>query len=157
MGLSANYQKLSLYCYRMHNTLNAIMSIITLSLCLLTHFNQDKDEHRDKVVRPGYSVLIGQAEQVHNCGAHAQDALYFISWGLIGVDGPDLSLCWGPRCLLQIHLHRFTQRLNAIFLSLFLTIFWDVVQMVTSGICRALWLAVTTLDRRWMCSCNSLE
>ncbi len=116
MGLSANYQKWSLYCYRMHNTLNAIMSIITLWLCLLTHFNQDKDEHRDKVVRSGYSVLIGQAEQVHNCGAHAQDALYFISWGLIGVDGPELSLCWGPRCLLQIHLHRFTQRLNAIFL-----------------------------------------
>ncbi len=93
MVLSANNQKLSLSCYRMHNTLNAIMSIITLWLCLLTHFNQDKDEHRDKVVRPGYSVLIGQAEQVHNCGAHAQDALYFISWCLIGVDGPDLSLC----------------------------------------------------------------
>lgn len=117
LGLSANYQK----CYKINNTLNAISSIITLWLCLLTHLNQNKDEHRDEVVRPGYSILIGQAEQVHNGGAHAQDTLHLISWGLIGIDGPDLSLCWGPRCLLQIHLHRFTHAHIRLQFSVFIS------------------------------------
>ena len=69
-----------------------------------THPYEDEDEHGDKVVGPGDRVLVGQAQQVHDGGAHAQDGLHLVPRGLVGVDGPDLSLCRGPGRLSQVHL-----------------------------------------------------
>ena len=71
-----------------------------------THPDEDEDEHGDEVVGPGHRVLVGQAQQVHDGGAHAQDGLHLVPRGLVGVDGPDLGLGGGPGGLAQVHLGR---------------------------------------------------
>lgn len=71
---------------------------------MLTYPYEDEDEHRDKVICSGDRVFIGQTEQVHDGGTHAQNALDFISRGFICIDGLDLGLCRGPGCLFQVNL-----------------------------------------------------
>lgn len=71
---------------------------------LQTHPDEDKHKDRDKVVRSRDGVFIGQTEEVHDGGAHAQDALDFISRSLVRINGPDLRLSRGPGGLLQIDL-----------------------------------------------------
>lgn len=68
------------------------------------HPYEDKDEHRDKVICSGDGVLVGQTQEVHDGGTHTQYTLHFVSRGLVGVDGLDLSLRGGPRSLPQIDL-----------------------------------------------------
>lgn len=70
-----------------------------------THPYEDKDEHRDKVIGSGDGVFIGQAEEVHDGGAHAQYTLDFVSGRLVSIDGPDLRLSRGPGSLFQVNLH----------------------------------------------------
>lgn len=77
-------------------------------MCLQTHPDEDKHKDRDKVVRSRDRVFVGQAQEVHDGGAHAQDALDFVSGSLVRINGPDLSLSGGPGGLLQVHLQ--TQR-----------------------------------------------
>lgn len=43
-------------------------------ICLYQH----KHQHGDKVIRSWDGVLVGQAQQVHDRGAHSQDALHFV-------------------------------------------------------------------------------
>lgn len=74
-----------------------------------THPDEHEDEHGDKVVGSGDRVLVGQAEQVHDGGAHAEDALDFVARRLVRVDGPDLGLSGGPGGLLQVDLRRGRQ------------------------------------------------
>lgn len=69
-----------------------------------TYPDEHKDEYGDKVVRSRDRVLVGQAEEVHDGGAHAQDALHFVTRRLVGVDGPDLGLSGRPGGLLQVDL-----------------------------------------------------
>jgi len=66
--------------------------------------DEDKDKYGDKVVRSGDRVLIGQTEEVHDGGTHAQYTLDFVSWRLVCIDGPYLRLSRGPGSLLQIDL-----------------------------------------------------
>lgn len=54
------------------------------------HLYQHKHQHRDEVVRPGDRVLVGQAQQVHDGGAHPQDALHLVPRRLVSADGSDL-------------------------------------------------------------------
>lgn len=77
-----------------------------------THPNEHKDEHGDKVVSTGDRVLVGQAEQVHDGGAHAEDALDLVARRLVGVDGPDLGLSGRPGGLLQVDLRRGRRKLR---------------------------------------------
>lgn len=74
-----------------------------------THPNEHKDKHGDKVVSTRDGVLVGQAEQVHDGGAHAEDALDFVARRLVGVDGPDLGLSGRPGGFLQVDLRRRTE------------------------------------------------
>lgn len=85
-----------------------------------THPYEDKDEHRDKVIGSGDWVLVGQTEEVHDGGTHAQYTLDFVSRRLVCIDGPDLRLGGGPGSLLQVHLqpgekNTFKTTLNIIF------------------------------------------
>ena len=54
------------------------------------HLYQDKDKHRDEVVSSRDRVLVGQTQEVHDGGTHAQDTLHFVPRSLVGTDGPDL-------------------------------------------------------------------
>lgn len=69
-----------------------------------TYPNEDKDKYRDKVIRSRDGVFIGQTEEVHDGGTHAQYALDFVSRRLVRIDGPDLRLSRGPGGLLQVDL-----------------------------------------------------
>lgn len=69
-----------------------------------THPYEDKDEHRDKVICSRDGVFICQTEEVHDGGTHTQYTLDFVSWSLVGIDGPDLRLRRGPGSLLQVNL-----------------------------------------------------
>lgn len=75
-----------------------------------THPNEHKDKHGDKVVSARDRVLVGQAQQVHDGGAHAEDALDFVARRLVGVDGPDLGLSGRPGGFLQVDLRRWTEK-----------------------------------------------
>lgn len=69
-----------------------------------TYPYEDKDKYRDKVICSRDGVFIGQTEEVHDGGTHAQYALDFVSRRLVCVDGPDLRLSRGPGGLLQVNL-----------------------------------------------------
>lgn len=79
---------------------------------LQTYPDEDKHKHRDKVVRSRDRVLVGQTEEVHDGGTHAQDALDLVSRGLVCINGPDLRLSRGPGGLLQVHLQTGEGRLS---------------------------------------------
>ena len=53
------------------------------------HLYQHKHQHGDKVIRSWDGVLVGQAQQVHDRGAHSQDALHFVPGGLVSTYRPD--------------------------------------------------------------------
>lgn len=69
-----------------------------------THPDEHEDQHGHKVVRSGDRVLVGQTQEVHDGGAHAQDALHFVARRLVRVDGPDLGLGGRPGGFLQVDL-----------------------------------------------------
>lgn len=54
---------------------------------------EDKDQNRNKIICPRYRILIGQTEQVHDGGAHPQDALHLVPGGFVGAYCADLGLC----------------------------------------------------------------
>lgn len=54
-------------------------------ICLYQH----KYQNRDKVVCSGDGVLIGQTQEVHDRGAHSQDALHFVPGRLVSTYCPD--------------------------------------------------------------------
>lgn len=54
-------------------------------ICLYQH----KYQNGDKVIRSWDGVLIGQAQEVHDGGAHSQDALHFVPGGLVSTYCPD--------------------------------------------------------------------
>lgn len=54
-----------------------------------THLYQHKHQHGDKVICPGDRVLVGQAQEVHDSGAHSQDALHFVPGCLVSTNSPD--------------------------------------------------------------------
>lgn len=73
-----------------------------------THPDEHKDEYRDKVVCSRDRVLVGQTEEVHDGGAHAQYALDFVARRLVRVDGLDLGLSGRPGGFLQVDLQEDT-------------------------------------------------
>ena len=75
-----------------------------------TYPYEDKDKDRDKVVGSRDGVFIGQTEEVHDGGTHAQYTLDFVPWRLVCIDGPDLRLCRRPGSLPQVNLQ--TEKLN---------------------------------------------
>lgn len=70
------------------------------------HLDEHEHQHRYKVVSSGHRVLVGQAQQVHDGGAHAQDTLHLVARRLVRTDGPDLRLRRRPRRLPQVDLHQ---------------------------------------------------
>lgn len=65
---------------------------------------ENKDQNRNKIISPRHGVLVGQAEQVHDGGAHPQDTLHLVPGRFVGADGADLGLRRRPRRLAQVHL-----------------------------------------------------
>lgn len=55
-------------------------------ICLYQHKHQNGNE----VVCSRDGVLVGQAQEVHDRGAHSQYALDFVPWGLVSTYRPDL-------------------------------------------------------------------
>lgn len=72
----------------------------TGGICLYQHKYQNGDE----VICSRDGVLIGQTQEVHDRGAHPQDALHFVPRRLVSTYRPDFRLCGRPRCLPKIHL-----------------------------------------------------
>lgn len=70
----------------------------------MTYPYKDKDKYRNKVICSRDRIFIGQTEEVHDGGTHAQYALDFVSWCLVCINGPNLRLGGGPGGLLQINL-----------------------------------------------------
>lgn len=54
-----------------------------------TYLDQHKHQHRDEVICPWDGVLVGQAQEVHDRGAHSQDALHFVPGRLVSTYCPD--------------------------------------------------------------------
>lgn len=75
-------------------------------LCKRTHLYEDKDQNRNKIIRPRYWIFICQTKQVHDGWTHSQDTLYFVSGGFISAYCADFRLCRWPRCLPEIHLEK---------------------------------------------------
>lgn len=73
-------------------------------ILVLTYPYEYKYKHGDKVICTRDRVFIGQTEQVHNGGAHAQYTLDLVSGSLVGINGPYLGLCRGPGSLLKVNL-----------------------------------------------------
>lgn len=71
-----------------------------------TYPNEHKDKYRDKVICSRDRVLIGQTEEIHDGGAHAEYTLDFVTRRLVRIDGPDLGLSRGPRGFLQVDLYQ---------------------------------------------------
>lgn len=85
---------------------------ISKYLIEFAHLYKDKYKHRDKVISSRHSILISQAEKIHDGRAHTQDALHFVPWCLVCTDRPNFCLHRRPRSLFQIHLLAQTAQLQ---------------------------------------------
>ena len=86
-------------------------------LCKRTHLYEDKDQNRNKIICPRYWIFICQTKQVHDGWTHSQDALYFVSGGLISTYCADFRLCRWPWCLPEIYLGKKPQHTASSCLS----------------------------------------